>query len=207
VVAAATHRETSFTHIANSHAGNPPRGNSRGAYTSLPTTEPSRPSPPLPSSSSNASRSRWVSSSLASSRSDLVVSESKSTEPLLPAASPTAALTAAALDLEGIPPPPRPYSGPAPPPLPPPPPHPYSDRMTLPLNAGQLRGLHLHHPQPPSSYANIGMQGRGGVGGGSEGSPHQQSAATAAGSVLANQPRDVMIHAGKKNFSTSEISV
>jgi hypothetical protein len=174
------HRETSFTHL-------PAAAANRGAYTSLPTEESTsaRPSPPLAQSA--ASRSRWVSGSLASSRSDLV-SESKSTEPLLPGSP-----TTAALDLEGIPPPPRPYSGPAPPPLPPPPPHPYSDR-TLPLNAGQLRGLQQHHHHapapPPSSYANIGMLAREGQ--------------TAGG----GQPRDVMIHAaGKKNFSTSEISV
>jgi hypothetical protein len=77
--------------------------------------------------------------------------------------------------------------------LPPPPPHPYSDR-TLPLNAGQLRGLQQHHHHapapPPSSYANIGMLAREGQ------------------TVAGGQPRDVMIHAsGKKNFSTSEISV
>jgi hypothetical protein len=184
----AAQRETSFTLLSSSSSNNntsssAARGN-RGNYASLPTTESSRPSPP----SQQATRSRYASSSLASSRSDLV-SESKSTEPLLPA-SPT---SGAVLDLDGIPPPPRPYQGPAPPPLPPPPPHPYSDR-TLPLNAAQLRGLHHHHPPPPpppGSYANIGMQ----------------SSSTSSGQA-GKQPRDVMIHAGKKNnFSTSEISV
>ena len=112
------------------------------------------------------------------------------------------------------PPPLPPPQGWGPPPLPPPPPHPYSDR-TLPLNASQLRGLpqhqqHHHHggggplpPPPPSSYANIGMLVRGG-----ESGPGSSSSSSGGGSsTTAAQPRDIMIHAGKKNFSTSEISV
>ena len=87
-------------------------------------------------------RSRWPSQ--ASNHSD-IVSESKSTEPLL--SSPNSD----SLDLEGIPPPPRPYPGP--PPTIPPPPHPYKDH-TLPLNPSALR-------MTPSSYANIGVSERG----------------------------------------------
>ena len=126
-------KETSFTIPSSSRV--------RGNYTSIPLD--THQSSPLHINHHSAPRpSKWPSQG--SDLSDLV-SESKSTEPLLPSpASPS-------LDLEGIPPPPRPYPGP-PPPIPPPP-HPYKDHA-LPLNPSQLR-------MGPSSYANIGVTDRG----------------------------------------------
>ena len=125
-------KETSFT-IPSASRG-------RGNYSSIQTDTHHQSPAHLVHTSPRPSR--WPSHG--SDLSDLV-SESKSTEPLLPSpASPS-------LDLEGIPPPPRPYPGP-PPPIPPPP-HPYKDHA-LPLNPSQLRMV-------PSSYANIGVTERG----------------------------------------------
>ena len=135
-----------------------------------------------------------------------LVTESKSTEPLLPPSSPTLSDT---LDMEGIPPPPRPYPGPPPPPIPPPP-HPYKDHA-LPLNPAQLRMSACSPPPPilpppPSSYANVGVRDRNG-----NSSKMGSSASSSGSSSMSSAARSIrpVTGAGGEVYTptTGEISV